>query len=291
MDTNQIISELNLSNHAVGLGGCKVQKTTLSCCEYNITIFDGGNQIETKTVGNELIRIHHAKILDSDPDLLQKYDSMEILSDPNWDLRTLLSKINDKNEKLRLSVAKKSIIDAIFFTTRAKQDLDNEFASIWIKCSALLIADALVLLSSYQRSPTHMMEFLRQSAKNKQNDSFTIITEILGLERATPSLLERMVKSTIGFSDMIENNGHGSIIENKYRFLVENSLLSDCYFYLVCINKNIILSIRDTIHKRQELVHILKTALDFDHDRTKLEQQANQLQQKGNELIGLENYG
>lgn len=289
MQKNDIVNKLSLSNCIVGLGGCKVHKTTLDCCEYNITVFDGNRQTEIKTIHDNIIQIHHGKIDESDPDILQKYDSMEILSDPQWELRTLLVKTREKQEKIRLSVAKNCLVDAAFFATKAKQNLEDEFAAIWIKCAAYLICDGLVLLNLYQRSPTHMMEFLRKSAKNKQNKSFPIITEILGLERATPSLLERMVKSTIGFSDMTENN-IGVIIQKKYEYLVANSLLSDCYFYLGYVNKNNILSIRDTIHKKPELIHVLKTALDIEHDPTKLEQQAILLHKTANDLVRLQNH-
>ncbi|NDB91534.1 MAG: hypothetical protein EB167_02300 [Nitrososphaeria archaeon] len=284
-----LVTTLSLSNYTVGLGGCKVHKT-LDCCEFDITIFDGLKKTEVKTIADGIIQIHHGKIDESDPDILQKYDSMQILSDPQWELRTFLAKIREKQEKLRLSVAKNCLVDAALFATRAKQNLNDQFAAVWIKCSAYLVCDGLVLLNSYPRSPVHMLESLRKSAKNKQNDSFGIISEILGLERATPSLLERMAKSTIGFSDMTENNNHGTIIQKKYEYLVANSLLSDCYFYLGYVNKNNIVSIRDTIHKNPDLIHVLKTAMDIEHDPTKLEQQATLLHKTANDLIHAQNH-
>ncbi|MFM8658902.1 MAG: hypothetical protein ACKOCQ_03075 [Candidatus Nitrosotenuis sp.] len=284
-----LVDRLSLSNYTVGLGGCKVHNT-LDCCEFDITVFDGIKKTEVKTIDDTIIQIHHGKIDESDQDILQKYDSMQILSDPQWELRTFLTKIREKQEKLRFSVAKNCLVDAALFATKAKQNLDDQFAAIWIKCSAYLVCDGLVLLNLYQRSPVHMLEFLRQSAKNKQNHSFNAISDILGLERATPSLLERMAKSTIGFSDMTENNNHGIIIQKKYEYLVSNSLLSDCYFYLGYVNKNNVLSIRDTIHKNPEFIHVLKTAMDIEHDPTKLEQQAMQLQKTANDLIHLQNH-
>jgi len=284
-----LVAKLSLSNQTVGLGGCKVHKT-LNCCEFDITVFDGIKKTEVKTIDDIIIQIHHGKIDESDPDILQKYRSMQILSDPQWELRTFLAKIQEKQEKLRLSVAKNCLVDAALFATKAKQNLDNQFAAIWIKCSAYLVCDGLVLLNSYQRSPVHMLESLRKSAKNKQNNSFGTISEVLGLERATPSLLKRMVKSTIGFSDMTENNNHGVIIQKKYEYLVSNSLLSDCYFYLGYVNKNNVLSIRNTIHKNPELIHVLKTAMDIEHDPTNLEQQATLLHKTANDLIHLQNH-
>jgi hypothetical protein len=273
----------------VGLGGCKAHGTTLDCCEYDITIFDGITKTEVRTIDNTTIQIHHGKIDETNPEILQKYQSMMILSDPAWELRTLLAKIKEKQEKIRISVAKSALVDAAFFATMAKQNND-EFTTIWIKCTAYLICDGLTLLNSKPLSPTHMLEFIRKFEKNNKNQYFSNITEILGLERATPSLLERMVKSTIGFSNMTENNSHGTIIQKKYEYLVANSLLSDCYFYLGYLNKNNIISIRDSIHKRPELVHILKTAMDLEHDTIKLERQAILLHKIANELIRLQNY-
>lgn len=266
-------------------------QTTLDCCEYNITIFDDTVQKDQiKTIDGNLVRIHHGTISESSPDVLQKYEGMKILSDPEWSLGIFFSTLKEKQEKIRNSCAKSCLVDAAYFATKAKQSIDDPFSAVWIKCAAYLICDGLVLLDSKQRSPTHMLEFIRKSEKTKKSESFPLMAEILGLERATQSLLERMVKSTIGFSDMTEDNGAGTIIKKKYEYLVANSLLSDCYFYLGYINKNNVISIRDTIHKRQDLIHVLKTALDLEHDQTKLEQQAAHLQKTANTLLHLQNY-
>jgi hypothetical protein len=136
-----------------------------------------------------------------------------------------------------------------------------------------------------------MLEFIRKFEKNKTNE-FSTIAEVIGLERATPSLLERMVKSTIGFSDMIENNNNSKIISRKYRYLIENTLLSDCYFYLGYVNKNNIVSIKNSIHKKPELIHVVKVAYDFENDPTRIEQQAKSLHVLANDLTkSMQNYG
>jgi hypothetical protein len=294
VEIKEVIDTLLLSEYPVGLGGCKAHKTTLKCCEYNITVFDGKNQRdEVRQITNHFVKIHHAKLDESDPDTLQKYEHMEILSDPEWNLRIFLSKIKEKSDKIRASSAKSSLIDAAYFATKAKQGLSvDPFAPVWLKCAAYLVCDALVLLNSKMRSPTHMLEFIRRSDKNKTNESFLTVAEAIGLERATPSLLDRMSKSTIGFSDMVEANNHSTIIQKKYEYLVNNSLLSDCYFYLGCINKNNIVSIRDSMHKRPDLIHVLKVALDLEGDQMKMEQQAKTLHSLTNDLMmSIQNYG
>lgn len=293
MEIKRIIDELSLSEYPVGLGGCKAHKATLECCEYNITVFDSKKEKEQiKKIGDCLVRIHHASLDESNPDLLQRYEGMEILSDSQWNLGILLSKIQEKSIRIRSSSIKGCLVDAVYFATKTRQGFTTDpFAPAWLKCAAYLVCDALVLINSRMRSPTHMLEFIRRFEKNKTNESFLTVSQVLGLEHATPSLLERMLKSTIGFSDMIEGSGHSMIIQKKYEYLVNNSLLSDCYFYLGYVTKNNLVSIKDSAHKRPELMHILKVALDIEGDQTKTEQQATILHNLANNLLkSLQNY-
>lgn len=286
MDLKQTLQNLSLGGYPTGLGGCKNYEHTLDCCEYDVTVFDGkAGRPEIFESDGDVIRIHHGVLNESNPDVLQKYDDMTIISDNEWDLKMLISKVKEKGDKIRLSCVKSCLVDAAFYATKAKQGLQTDpFAPAWTKCAAYFIADALVLYNGKNRSPTHMLEFIRKFQKNKANE-FSLVAEVIGLERSTPSLLERMFKSTVGFSDMTENNGHAKIIERKYQYLAGNSLLSDCYFYLGYINRNNLVSIKDDLNRRQDLVHVLKTALDFEHDLTKIEQQANSLHNVANELI------
>ncbi len=284
MELDGVIKHLSLSEYAVGLGGCKAQKTTLSCCEYNLTVFDGKKEKDSvHVIDDRTIKLHHGTLDETSIDVLQKYDSMVILSDPDWSLRMFLSGLKEKQEKIRKSCITGCLITAASFAARTLQGIPSgEFAPVWLKCAAFFICDALVLLNSKPRSPAHTLEFIRNLEPNKTNESFSTLTDAIGLERATPSLLERMVKSTVGFSDMTENNNHSKIIVQKYRYLVDNSLLSDCYFYLGYINKNNISSVGTL---RPEMIHMLKIALDLEYDHTRIERQAKSLHRLANELV------
>ena len=131
-----------------------------------------------------------------------------------------------------------------------------------------------------------MLKILRELPKNKTNESISVITDSIGIERATSSLLSRMLKSTIGFSDLIEGNFHSKTILRKYNYLIENSLFSDCYFYLGYINRNNFKKIQD-LHRKPELIHMLKTGFDLENDTTKIESDANNLYQATNLLLSL----
>ena len=93
--------------------------------------------------------------------------------------------------------------------TKTKNGLDGDpYASTWLKCAAFFLADAISVINLQCPSPTHMLNILRKFKKNKINECISTIAESIGIERATPTLLSRMSKSTTGFSDMIEANSH-----------------------------------------------------------------------------------
>ena len=103
-------------------------------------------------------------------------------------------------------------------------EIDDPFVSCWIKCAMISLIDSILLQNELTPNPTHSLSLLR-NLKQKEINQFSdkIISEI-GIERTTPSLLSRMLKSTCGFSDMIEQNQNSIIIEKKAKYLIENSI-------------------------------------------------------------------
>ena len=241
MDTKKLLEQLSFTEYPVALGGCRTNENSFDCCEYNITVFDDKNEKDSIIdFEDETVRIHHGSMKETKPNLLTQYSSMKILSDEKWELRIFLFQISEKKEKIFKTLSKSCIIDAAVCVAKTKESLKNSdpFSSSWIKCAAYFIADAIVLSNNKQPSPTHMLGQIRSFEKNKINEKFSLVNECIGVERATSSLLERMSKSTMGFSDMVEDNGHSRIIQKKHDYLVKNSLITDCYFYLGYINRN-----------------------------------------------------
>ena len=290
MDYKKILEDFSLTKFPVALGGCRKEGNNFGCCEYNITVFDEKNEKDRIIeVGNEFVKIHHGSLEESRHEILAQYDNLEILNDEQWELRIFLSKIKEKKEKIFKAFAKSCLIDAAVCATKTKDGLKNSdpFASSWIKCSAFFIADAISILNSKRPSPAHMLENLRHFEKNKINENFSIVNDTIGIERATPSLLSRMCKSTMGFSDMIEQNDHSKIIQTKYDYFLKTSLISDCYFYLGYTNRNNFIKIKDILHEKPELIHVLKVAFDVDNDQVKIGQQADVLHKTANDMITL----
>jgi len=288
VDIKNFLEKYSLTNYPVGLGGCKNSEHTHECCEYNITVFDGKQQEDSIIeFENEFVKIHHASLNENNSNILTQFHGMKTILDEQWELQMLLSKINESKEKIFNDYAKNCLFDSLFCLTKSENGIKSSdpFASSWQKCAAYFIVDAISVLNSTRPSPTHMLDYVRDFKKNRINEKFSVINDCIGIERATPSLLLRMCKSTIGFSDTIEKNNHSKIIQAKHDYLVQNSLLSDCYFYLGYINRNNIMKIKDSIHRKPELIYILKVGFDIENDSTKIEQNIRLLRKAANELI------
>ena len=288
MHAKNILEKLSVENCPVGMGGCKSQGPSYDCCEYNITIFDGKKQKESFLESDgTFYHIYHGTIQETSPDILLQYYGMTILLDEQWELRLLLSKIKEKKEQIFNVYIKNCLVEAGVCITKTKNGLKTDpYSSSWLKCAAYFLADAISALNFRYPSPVHMLKILRGFGKNKINELISPITESIGIERTTPSLLSRMLKSTIGFSDLIDDDFHSKIISQKCGYMIENSLFSDCYFYLGYVNRNNFKKIQD-LHRKPELIHILKTGFDLESDIVKIESEANKLRQTTNSLLSL----
>ncbi len=288
MDLKKLVEEQKLSNFPIGLGGCRISDFHFDSCEYNIVVFDGKSEPE-KIIksGDEFVILHHASLSETMSQKLLQYDKLQIIQDESWDLRMLLSKINEKRSSLFTDFAKNCLIESMFCCQKTKEAIQTSdvFAPCWQKCASYYLADAISSLNHQRSSPSHMLDLLRKFKKSSINEYISVATQTVGIERATPTLLERMLKSTIGFSDLVEKNNHSQIIRQKHDFFIKNSMLSDCYFYFGYTNKENFIKIKNTLNREQDLIHILKIAFDIEADSNLLLQQAELVQKSCNEIL------
>jgi hypothetical protein len=288
MDVKKIIEEQELSDFPIGLGGCRLSDFHFDLCAYDVVVFDGKSEPEKITKsGDEFLIIHHASLSETLSKKLLQYDKLQIIQDESWDLRMLLSKINEKRSSLFTDFAKNCLIESMFCCQKTKEAIQTSdvFAPCWQKCASYYLADAISSLNYQRSSPSHMLDLLRKLKKSPINKHISVVTQTVGIERATPTLLERMLKSTIGFSDLVEKNNHSQIIQQKHDFFVKNSMLSDCYFYFGYINKENFVKIKDTLNREQDLIHLLKIAFDIEADSNLLIQQVELVQKSCNEIL------
>jgi len=288
MDIKKFIKEHGLSDYPVGLGGCRTSDLYLDSCDYDVVVFDEKSEPE-KIIqfDNEFVMIHHASLSETRSNKLLQYDKLQIINDGSWDLRMLLSKIHEKHLLLFSDFAKNCLIESQFCCQKTKEAIQSSdvFAPCWQKCASYYLANAISSINHQRSSPSHMLGLLRKLEKTPINEHISIVTQTIGIERATPTLLERMLKSTMGFSDLIEKNNHSQVIQQKYDSFIKNSMLSDCYFYLGYVNAENFIKIKDTLNREQDLIHILKVAFDVEADLNLLSQQSDLIQKSCNDIL------
>ena len=161
--------------------------------------------------------IHHASLSETRSNKLLQYDGLQIVHDVSWDLQMLLSRIRKKHTSLYSDFAKNCLIESMFCCQKTKESIliSDVFAPCWQKCAIFYLADAVSAINCQTLDPSYMLDSLRRLEKNRINEHLSVVTSTVGIERATPTLLERMLKSTIGFSDLAEKNKHSAIIQQK----------------------------------------------------------------------------
>ena len=125
----------------------------------------------------------------------------------------------------------------------------------------------------------------------KEKDSYTILHRfVFNLKRLLgllPGGKTKFASYATALALLIKENKDINAVELErglYKHLIENSLFSDCYFYLGYINRDNFKKIQD-LHRKPDLIHILKTGFDLESDITKIESEANKLQRVTNSLL------
>jgi len=266
MNLDEIIKIIGQNNSPIALGGYDADDFDIDCNIHNLVLFDGKNiSDEIITHESKTLKISHGTLSETNPESLIHYQNLEIIQDPEWELKMFVSKIKEKKDVLFLASSKNALVESQLSLSKAKNALehDDPFVSCWIKCAITSLIDSILLQNNILPYSAQALSLIRNLKQKNTNQFVDKIIAESGIERATSSLLSRMLKSSSGFSDMIENNQNSSIIEKKANYLIQNSLFADCYLYLIYQNRNNFYKIKDSLDKNSDKIHVLKTAFDL----------------------------
>ena len=266
MNLDEIIKIIGQNNSPIALGGYESDDFDIDCNIRNLVLFDEKDiSDEIITHESKTLKISHGTLSETNPESLIHYQNLEIIQDPEWELKMFVSKIKEKKDVLFLSSSKNALVESQLSLSKAKNafEHDDPFVSCWIKCAITSLIDSILLQNNILPYPAQALSLMRNLKQKNTNQFVDKIIAESGIERATSSLLSRMLKSSSGFSDMIENNQNSSIIEKKANYLIQNSLFADCYLYLIYQNRNNFYKIKDSLDKNSDKIHVLKTAFDL----------------------------
>jgi len=290
MNPDEILKIIGPSTFPIAIGGSDSDDFDTDCEIYNLVIFDGKNTSDKITIhGSNVLKISHGDLSENNSEYLIHYENLQIIQDEQWELKMLISKIHEKKNILFSVSAKNALVESQLALSKAKNSLakDDPFASCWIKCGVISLIDSILFQNQILPNPVQALSSMR-NLKQKNTNQFTdkVISET-GIERTTPSLLSRMLKSTCGFSDMVEKNQNSVIIEKKANYLIKNSLLSDCYLYLNYQNRNIFYKIKNSLNTNSDKIHVLKTAFDLTNTPSELLSSIDSMNDITNALLTL----
>ena len=266
MNLDEIVKIIGPNDSPIALGGYNSDDFDIDCNIYNLVVFDGKDTPDEITPHeSKILKISHGNLSETNPESLICYENVKILQDPEWELKMLISKIQEKKNQLYSTSSKNTLVESQLSLSKAKNALETEdpFVSCWVKCGIVSLIDSIILQNKIIPTPVKALSSIRNLKEKNSNQFVDKLIAETGIERATPSLLSRMLKSSSGFSDMIENNQNSLIIEKKANHLIQNSLFADCYLYLIYQNRNNFYKIKNSLNKNFDKIHVLKTAFDL----------------------------
>lgn len=254
--------------------GCRATGIGMSkpCCEYDIMVQSDGNHphevIKLGPYWAELLYIPlKSKVLNAVSDsvdriVLNDTDDLELSSIVNSAMN------NTRRTSSKAAIARKLLISCLMRYTEIDRMSQKSpiISSMLLKVSAYEIMQSLVLFSGLPGSSLHQLEIIRRALKPTQFDSesISLALEIIGVERATASVLRRSIPS---YSRLAANRYDRSLIEAKIRFLYESGMTADCYYYVGKICSDILKSLDSTFwHTYGKLVQIgMDLSMDLEH--------------------------
>ena len=231
-----------------------------------MTVFDGGRGVEEAVHGGRTVIVRHDSVTDPSSGTFAHLAGMRVILDPEWEIGPRLSAMAKRREWAFRHAMKSALVDAGMMALRARASLERNppVAPFWLKCAAYRVADSISYHNMVEPSPAHMMAHMRAMPKSVPNDCLSAVSECLGLERATPSLVDRMVRSAAGFVRMA---GVGELAASamvaKARHLESESLLADSHYYVGYAACSALRSRREYAHALPDgELHALRVALD-----------------------------
>ena len=148
MNHEEILQIISQDNFPIGIGGYDSDKFDEDCEIFNLLVYDGKDAPdEIIKHESKIFKISHENLSENKSENLVHFSNIQIIQDEQWDLKILVSKIQEKKSSLFLDSTKNALIESQLALSKAKSSLEQDdlFASCWIKCAALFLIDSILL--------------------------------------------------------------------------------------------------------------------------------------------------
>jgi hypothetical protein len=225
--------------YPVGIIGCRATnpEMSLDCCEYDLAIFSGlSTSRRILNIDNHMVELINMPAMPKGTILALALKDMILLSEnsDNFILSSPSKTSNPENYRRMLTaLGKKAIIASLFHYEKINKTIEKQplLAAMWMKISAYDFLEGILALAGTKPMPLHELSQVRQITFERQDiaDGVKAALECIGLERATRSVIARSLE---GVLELNSNEYDRELISIKIKYLLEKSMLSDCYYYI-----------------------------------------------------------
>ena len=166
------------TNSPIAIGGYNSDSFDTDCQIYNLIIFDGKNispDDNNSNINQKLSKSSHGTLSESNSETIYfQYENLQIIHDEQWDLKMLISKIQDKKNILFSVSAKNALVESQLALSKAKNALeqDDPFVSCWIKCGVISLIDSILFQNKILPNPVHALSSMRNLQQKKHESIY-----------------------------------------------------------------------------------------------------------------------
>ena len=145
MNLDEITKIIGSNDSPIALGGYDSDDFDVDCGIQNVIIFDGKDiSDEIITHESKTLKISHGTLSETNPEHLIYYGNIKIIQDIQWEVKMLVSKVQEKKNMLFSTSAKNSLVESQLSLSKAKNALehDDPFVSCWIKSGIISLIDS-----------------------------------------------------------------------------------------------------------------------------------------------------
>ncbi len=241
--------KIEFPESAIGLIGCHSSGESNPYCEYDyLIVHDEIQKIERRLINNNLMEIifidKHNIQQNNDFNLILALLDINVISDPNWDLISIVSNIKSNVSKYLNRFAKHSLFKSLTVMGRFNDSIEASNildAGFWLLSSANTFALAITALQGKVPRGSHILHQFRTENLSFM-DNFELWSEVSGLNLATKVSVTRrldairevlQIGSFFSTSHIFSQHEYAyMIIEAKSNYLLKTHSVLDAYCYL-----------------------------------------------------------
>lgn len=279
-----ILAERGLGAHPAGLVGCRSTGMHAESCAYDLVVFDAPvGRPDVVRSGDDTVMLYGGTLLETRPAVLAGYLSMDLVQDTSMVLASFLSTLQPRRDMLLSDLARGNLAESMLCAGRATAALDEpgDMGSCWQRCASLYLGDAILAINGHVSS-SHALQNLRRIRGTRGEISVSIDT--LGLERASRTLLDRMIESAVGLSELV-GGVPAAIIRFKAGAMLADHRIPDCYRYLCSVSRTSLLIAHSKRIGGPSLEHAARVAFDVERDLGLVRNRAEAVREAAGRLL------